>query len=242
MKSSISKLFLASAFALSVHANAATITQTVTGLQITGDGSVTYSNFLAFDGNLGSLNSVTFYVDSASITGSISFSQGNSGTVNGSEVRGFSGYLTLLQGDASGYYNGVAEELYTSIVGLGISNQTMPKSVLRNTSVEFMLNSGQYLVSSSSPASFDVTPGDYLYPGVALAPSFTLVGSFSTDVTTTGNTSQSYYDDSTILTDLRLVYDYTPSSPVPEPSTYGIGLGVLALAAVAIRRRNKVKA
>jgi hypothetical protein len=241
MKSSISKLLLASAFALSVHANAATITQTATGLQISGELSVTYSDFLAFDSNQGTLNSVTFYVDSASITGGIAFIQGSSGT--SSLIRGYSSYLTLEQGDASGFYNGVAEDLYTNPVNLSISNQVMPRSVDRNRVVGFLLSSGQYLVTSSSPESFDVSSGDYTFDGLGgLAPSFTLQGSFSTDATTTGTTSRSDYSEASTVIDIRLVYDYTPTSAVPEPSTYGIGLGVLALAVVAIRRRNKVKA
>jgi hypothetical protein len=242
MKSGISKLFLASAFAVTANLGAATITQYANNLQIIGAGEVTYSDFYAFNSynTRGTLTGVTLYVDYSSISGSFTYTQGNTSPTNGSIVRGFAAYLTLLPGtQGSGSYNGLSEEVFTDLVDLDISAPTLPKEVPKNTSATFTLSNAQTLVSSF--VSFDVSSGDYINYEGRYAPSFTLVGSFYTSVTRRGNPPGTSYVGATTLTNLRLVYDYTESLSVPEPSTYGLGLGVLALAAVAVRRR-KVKA
>jgi hypothetical protein len=49
------------------------------------------------------------------------------------------------------------------------------------------------------------------------------------------------YSGVTSSANISLTYDYTPASPVPEPSTYGLALGSLALVAGVVARRRKLK-
>jgi hypothetical protein len=209
-----------------------TITQTQTNLSLPAYAEISYSNFLAFDPSLGTLNSVTFYLNYVSASGSTNFTQGNSGT--NSVIRGFTGNVTLQAGySGNGTYNGLSSEMVTTDHSL-LVDLSLPQTVQKNGSATFNLNGGQYLVAS--PVSYNVTSGDFT--GTGNAPTFTLVANYSTDMTTTGRFATMSYTDVSTLANISLVYDYTA---VPESSTYGIGLGVLALAAVAVRRR-KVKA
>ena len=245
MKSPISKLLLASAFALSVHANAATVTQYANNVSIPQVyNSINYSDFLAFNSNLGTLNSVTFYIDSATLSGSFIYNQGSSST---STLTSFTANLSVWAGSAdgpsshnglsSGQYNGLSTDLITPTVNLTFSNQTFPNTISRNGSKTFTFDGSQQLISS--PISVNVSAGDY-NNGTYYAPTFTMLNEIYAVGSQGGNPSITWTGVSGSA-NLRLVYDYTAASPVPEPSTYGLGLSALALGLVAIRRRSKAK-
>lgn len=235
--------FVVASMALSpACSHAATITQTATNVSLPSVyAPVDYSDFLAFNSNLGTLNSVTFYVDSVTLSGSFIFNQG---AISSSSLTGFTGNVTVYAGAAdgpnthngqsSGQYNGLSLDINTSSVSLNFSNQTFPVSVSRNNSKTFTLDGSQQLISS--PLSFNVTSGDY-NKGTYYAPTFTILNEIYATGSQGGNPSFNWSGVQSSA-NLRLVYDYTAATPVPEPSTYGIGLGVLALAAVAVRRRK----
>lgn len=212
------------------------ISQVATNVALQVYNDVNYSQFLKFNPTLGTLNSVTFYVDSLEVSGSIFFDQGSAtGT---SVIRGFTGDVSLWKGTiGSGAYNGLASD-YDSAdsSALTVTSHTLPTNVARNNSETFVLADSQSLLTS--PLSFNVSSGDFT--GSGYAPTFTLNVGLNADWTQSANPPGFDFAGVSPIGGLRLVYDYTPA--IPEPSTYGIGLGVLALAAVAIRRRNKVKA
>jgi hypothetical protein len=212
------------------------ISQVATNVALQVYNDVNYSQFLKFNPTLGTLNSVTFYVDSLEVSGSIFFDQGSAtGT---SVIRGFTGDVSLWKGTiGSGAYNGLASD-YDSAdsSALTVTSHTLPTNVARNNSETFVLADSQSLLTS--PLSFNVSSGDFT--GSGSAPTFTLNVGLNADWTQSANPPGFDFAGVSPIGGLRLVYDYTPA--IPEPSTYGIGLGVLALAAVAIRRRNKVKA
>ena len=221
--------------------HATTITQYANNVQLTLDGDTTYSQFYSFNTNLGTLNSVSFYVDSATlISGSTLFTAGSSFSPN--NVTGFTSFLTLVNGTTgTGVYNGIPTPV-TIERSITVSDPSIPINgftVARNDTQTFTFTSNQDFVSS--PVYYNVISGDFTANNSAqFAPSFVLnLGISGTGtLSTTANFSAWAANPQA---DLRLVYEYTAAA-VPEPSTYGIGLGVLALAAVAIRRRNKVKA
>ena len=201
---------------------------------------VDYASFLAFNSNLGTLNSVTFYIDSVTLSGSFIYNQNGSGS---SALTGFTGHTSVYAGAAdgpssynglsSGQYNGLSNDIITSDINLTLTNALADYSIARNGSRTFIFDGSQQLISSS--VSFDVSTGDY-NKGTHYAPRFTILNEIAAVGSQGGNPSI-LWTGVTGSANLRLVYDYT----IPEPSTYGIGLGVLALAAVAVRRR-KVKA
>ena len=246
MKSVFSKLFLASAFALTVRANAATITQTATGVDLGStlltEAPVSYSGFSKFNSNSGTLNSVTFYIDSVDISGSFVFTQtGGTNNITKSTVTGFTADVVLYPGVSGAGYNGLSTPVggfYSSQV-VSVSTDNTPVNIFKTnptTTAYFKIDNGQSVVSS--PISYDVTSGNFT--GSGNAPAFDLLLQASFEGIFRGQ-QDFIYSSVQSLGNLRLVYDYTAYTPVPEPSTYGIGLGVLALAAVAVRRR-KVKA
>lgn len=237
MKSVFSKLFLASAFALTVRASATTLQENAQDVSLTIADDTIFSGFAAFNPTLGTLNSVTFYVDDVYVSGQIEATQRGSFTAS---VSNFLSEFKVYAGVAGSGYNGMSTVFDLKDIPLtvnpGISSQN-PKYFTKLTPVNFTVAEQNIIPSTYS---FNVSSGDY-YSGAA--PSFKFYTDISADAVLNGSTSF-VFDGATpmvALANLRLVYDYTAYAPVPEPSTYGIGLGVLALAAVAVRRR-KVKA
>jgi hypothetical protein len=250
MKSVISKLLLASAFALTVCAQVhaaptyilqqpGVVLQVESDLNLPINTDVDYSQFVKFDSTLGTLNAVYFGVSESSVSGSLVFYQGTSRTA--SNITGFEGDIYLLKGVAGAGYNGLSSDHVSSTATVFTNN--LPTNVAKNGSATFNLIGSSYLVTMSDNWLFDVTSGNFT--GTGYAPTFTLnLGMGSVGSLGGGGTGQ-HFDYSSIVSKgtIGLVYVYTPASaPVPEPSTYGLGLGALALGAVAIRRRSKAKA
>jgi hypothetical protein len=234
-------LVAASLLALSTSANAVTSTQYATNLSLVPYTDYGYSLFQAFDSNLGTLNSVTFSVDSVTIGGSLSFSQGSSGN---SSVTGFTSDVTLYAGNpGSGSYNGIAfDQTSSPATTLSVTNPSLPIAVARNGSRTFTFANNQEIINSNFSAVLSQYAdfADFIHNGSAYAPTFWLNLAISTNGTIQGNPSYNY---SGVISNanLSLTYDYTPASPVPEPSTYGLALGSLALVAGVVARRRKLK-
>lgn len=236
-------LLIAAAVALvPAQSQATTQTQYANNVSIpSANTPVDYSSFLAFNSNLGTLNSVTFYIDSVTLSGFFIYNQNGSGS---SALTGFTGHTTVWYGSedgpssynglSSGQYNGLSADIITSNISLTLTNDLADYSISRGGSRTFIFDGSQQLISS--PVSADVSTGDY-NNGTYYAPRFTILNEIAANGSQGGSPSI-VWTGVTGSANLRLVYDY---NAIPEPSTYGIGLGVLALAAIAVRRR-KVKA
>jgi hypothetical protein len=239
MKLPFSPLFIvAAAVVLPMQSKAVTYTQS-TSATLYVNQAYDITSFRTFDSSLGTLNSVTFAINSASLTGSLTFNSGSSGT--GSTINGFSSFVTVYSGDTSGatLFNGFSSDLISTPQSLSVSNQTLPLTVARNRTATFTFTNGQSIVTNSSPLSRTLTNNseitNFIGDNVAYAPTFTLDLSMSVSAITSGSPSWNNYNGVSSLADVSLTYDYTA---VPEPSTYGLALGALALAAVAVRRRK----
>jgi len=240
MKLNISPLvFIAAAAVVTpLQSKAVTITQTANAtLSVNQD--YTSLPFKTFNSSLGTLNSVTFTIDSASIAGSLIFSSDASST-----VRGFSSQISVWQGvqnDNSILFNGLSSDLVSSAKSLTVSNTSLPQVVPANTGTTFTLSGGQYNIPSNSPLTQTIggylNIKDFIGNSVTDAPTFILNLTLTTTGSINGTTVTQDYSGISSTANVSLKYDYTPT-PVPEPSTYGLALGGLALAAVAVRRRK----
>jgi hypothetical protein len=240
MKSTISKLLLASAVTLSVHASATTLSETqyANNVSLTLGDDTIYNGFTSFDSTKGTLNSVTFYIDSVNVSGEINVTQTGTFTATVSQ---FLSEVKLYSGVVGSGYNGLSSVFDLKNIALTVSpsiSALSPVYVDKFTPADFTVSLQNIIPTGYS---FDVSTGNYT--GAGSAPSFKLYTDVSADANFNNKTTFIYDGAVPVqaVANLRLVYDYTAFAPVPEPSTYGIGLGVLALAAVAIRRR-KVKA
>ncbi|MSR71860.1 MAG: hypothetical protein CK519_03970 [Opitutia bacterium] len=219
-----------------IQSSAVTITQTASAvLSVNQDYSL--QSFRTFDSSLGTLNSVTFTINSASIAGSLIFSANAASTVSS-----FTSYISVTEGDANAEmgFNGLSEDLISNNQILAISNVSLPLQVAANTNQTFTLTSGQSIIAAS-PLTQTLTSSsqlqDFIGNNITYAPIFIINLSLNTTLSTTGETVTQVYTGISSTANVSLAYNYTPVA-VPEPSTYGLVLGGLALAAVAVRRRK----
>ncbi|MBJ7494616.1 MAG: PEP-CTERM sorting domain-containing protein [Opitutales bacterium] len=239
MKLSIHPLVLVAAAAILVtpiQSSAATVTQTASAsLSVNQDYSLL--PFRTFDSSLGTLTSVVFTINSASIGGSLIFSADALSTVSR-----FTSYISVIEGDANAAmgYNGLSDDLISGTKLLAISNVSLPLQVAANTNQTFTLTAGQSIISTSpltQTLSTSAQLQDFIGNNITYAPTFILNLSLNTSFSTAGNTVTQVYTGISSTANVSLAYNYTPVA-VPEPSTYGLVLGGLALAAVAVRRRK----
>ena len=236
MKTQLSLLLLttATAVVLPMQSQAVTITQNASANLVVNQ-EYSLLPFRTFNSSLGTLNSVTFTISSASVGGSLTFQSNARSTVTG-----FTSLISVYSGDTSGdtLFNGLSSDLSSASKTLSVSNQTLPLTISSGVQKTFTFTAGQYDITNSSPLTQTLSTysqiKDFIGDNVVFAPTFILNLSISTIGAINGDVAQNYSGISS-LANVSLRYDYTA---VPEPSTYGIGLGVLALAAVAVRRRK----
>jgi hypothetical protein len=201
---------------------------------------VNYGGFLKFNTKLGTLRSVTLKLNSINIGGSFIFTQGSTGS---STVKTFA--VDVLFYAASNINNtandGIFSDLDLGILpktgSLSVTNQILPKTIARKTSVTFNFDSTRNILTEpivilNLSATKDLA--FYQGQGISFAPAFTSVTQFLMTGSISGNPIR---DDSRVTSsmNLSLYYDYIPAA-IPEPSYYGLGLS-LATLGVCLGRR-----
>jgi hypothetical protein len=192
-----------------------------------------YGGFLKFNSKLGTLRSVTLKVNSINIGGSFIFTQGSTGS---STIKSFA--VDVLFYAASNLSNtandGLLKDFDVGILpktgSLSVTNQILPKTITRRTSVTFNFDPAQNILTEpivilNLSATKDLA--FYQGQGISFAPAFTSVTQFLMNGTISGSPIR---DDSRVTSsmNLSLYYDYIPAT-IPEPSYYGVGLSLATL-------------
>lgn len=225
-----------------VDAHAVTIQTQVQTVEITSAIYLTYnySKFIKFDTRLGTLRAVTLKLNSFSLGGSFTFTQGATGS---STISAFS--TGVLFNAASSSNNTANNGLKTNFdVGtlpktgsVAVTNQTLPKTIARKASATFNFDATRNILTAPVVILNLSTTTDlafYQGKGISFAPAFTSVTQFLA-TGTFGGTPTRNYTQLTTTQSMTLYYDYIPAV-IPEPSYYGLSLS-LATVGLCLGRR-----
>jgi hypothetical protein len=197
-----------------------------------------YGSFLKFNTKLGTLKNVTLKINSLTIGGSFTFSQGTAGTCT---LYAFYTDTVFLAGSSynNTNHNGliVDNDVLPGGTVLTVLNQVMPKTITRRNSATFNFNSNQNLLLAPKVVlnlSAQKDLNYYTGTGISFAPAFTSITQFLISGSNGGNPTRDY-SKLTATIGLSLYYDYIPAT-IPEPSYYGLGLSLAALGVCLGRR------
>ena len=196
---------------------------------LTGAGSVFTYNFIQFDSSLGTLNSVTFSIESSVDSGSFSVLNNTNTSI---KVKSTRDDLVVVDNQGSGAdYDSGNVTLVTTPSTAGLNGYTLAG----NQGTNFTVTSKSLI--GVSPWSTNISSSYFgAYTGTG---SVTFGANISPNVTITGGTATIDMRGVTNPTVLSVVYDYTAAPPVPEPSTYALTLAGLAVIALVMTRRTK---
>lgn len=246
---SLLRLLVLAGLALSLgfqKLSAATITkisQTV-NFNLVPEIKYTTGNFLKFDTKLGTLKSVNLTVNSFSLGGSLTLTQGSAGTT---VISALNYSLIFLQASStdSTNHNGLISNYdfgkLPSVGALQLANQTYPRTITRRTSATFNLVTVPNLLTTPVVVFNSNSENDLQYyrgQGISFAPAFTSITHIFMTGTFSGTRTWDYSRFNSSV-NMSLVYDYIPAM-IPEPQSYGWSLGLGALSVAIIRRRRRI--
>ena len=194
-----------------------------------------------FDSSLGSLTDVIVTINFVEVGGSFTVTHPTNNSTGIVTLTNAAAWLTVRQSPTNSLgFNQVGRT--TNFVGSSITNVSLPYSILSGTTQLFSLASTNYFVGASQ----NITP--------AFWNAYQSLGGLGSVIFEVQNRPAAYFTGASgaprpvdaanfvATANMTVTYNYSPTTTVPEPSSWAVGALLLCGAAYSVRRRRQLAA